>query len=119
MMEDEVRWGTKKTKGLTRRMACRIKMLLEGDTHLAPLRIITVGLDSSGRNNYVPVWIRNLDLSTYDDNWDDWQPGEIEVIRHRIRKGHDPDDVDAIFRPPAECEEVYQREHRAGGSFGF
>ena len=109
MMEDEVRWGTKKTKGLTRRMACRIQMLLEGDTHVAPLRIITVGLDSSGRNNYVPVWIRNLDLSTYDDNWDDWQPGEIEVIRHRIRKGHDPDDVEAIFRPTAILMENVKR----------
>jgi hypothetical protein len=110
-MENEVRWGTKKTRGLTRRMACRIKMLLDGQmpTLLAPLRILTVGLDTGGRNNYVPVWVKNLDLSTYDDSWDDWQPGEIEIIRQRIRKGHDPDDIEAIFRPPPKLFDNVKR----------
>ena len=110
-METEVRWGSKKTKGLTYRMACRIKCLLDGTTAttLAPLRILTVGLDSSGRNNYIPIWIKELDISAYDDTWSDWQPGELEIMRQRLRKGHDPDDIDAIFRPPAKLFENVKR----------
>jgi len=110
----EVRWGTKQTKGLTYRMACRMRVLLDNikDSPLAPLRVITVGLDTKGKNNYIPVWMKRLDVSTYDDTWDDWQPGEIDIIRQRLRAGHDPDDIMAIFRPPSH---VFDNIRRFGG----
>lgn len=114
-MEKEIRWGTKQTKGLTMRMACRVRLLLDNinDTPLAPLRLLRVSLNTSGQNNYVPVWIKNLDLSSYDDTWTDWQPGEIEIIRQRLKQGHDPDDIEAIFRPPAR---VFDNIKRYGAS---
>lgn len=113
----EVRWGTKVTRKLTMRMACRVKLLLDNinESGLAKFRVLNVALarKSSSNSIYVPQWLEELDIDTYDDTWRDWQPGEIQVMRDRLRAGYDPEDIQAVFRPP---ERLFENVQVASGA---
>jgi len=92
--EKEIRWGTKETGYLTKRMAYRVAVKAGNQRRLSaakrrrlPIRdIIHVGLGQYGMDK--PDWYPvPKELELYDDDWDDWKDSEEKTLLRRLRAG--------------------------------
>lgn len=88
--------------GLPYRIARRLKCALNDykNVPVSMRQIVMVGLGTSGKSNYLPGWLKTLDVSDYDDNWNDWQPDEVEFLRKRIAAGYEPESIQIVFNVP-------------------
>jgi hypothetical protein len=100
-------WNLEKSAGLTERMAARLmKAILDPTTvQLSGRRIRAIGLCKdigTVRNSYVPKFLTTLDLSDYDDGWNDWQPAELKALGERMVAGFLKDDIQSLFSVPTK-----------------
>jgi hypothetical protein len=99
-------WKIEKCAGLTPRMASRLKLAIldPASVGLSGRRVRAIGLCkdiSSVKNSYVPKFLTQLDLSDYDDDWNDWETAELKALGERMALGFLKEDIQALFSVPS------------------
>ena len=109
----EPKWGSEDVYNLSERMARRARLVFssppKGLTEHSILQCVrNPKAVLSGK--YVPAWFRDLDISDYDDSWNDWMVDELSAIEERLINGIDYDILQDTFGVPEKIMGTLRRK---------